>query len=60
MNRKNMRRVITVMVGSILGAALGNAIGVYVHSDNLPFFIMLGAVVGLCLSGVVSFVIVRH
>jgi len=48
-----------VMVGSILGAALGNAIGVNVHSDNLPFFIMLGAVIGLCLSGVMSFVIVR-
>ena len=59
MNRKNKRRVMAVMVGSILGAALGNAIGVNVHSDNLPFFIMLGAVIGLCLSGVMSFVIVR-
>ncbi|HKZ86972.1 MAG TPA: hypothetical protein VJ793_25385 [Anaerolineae bacterium] len=48
-----------VMVGSILGAALGNAIGVNVHSDNLPFFIMLGAVIGLCLSGVVSVVLDR-
>ena len=48
-----------VMAGSILGAALGNAIGVNVHSDNLPFFIMLGAVIGLSLSGVVSFVLVR-
>jgi hypothetical protein len=59
MNRKNMKWVMVVMVGSILGAALGNAIGVNVHSDNLPFFIMLGAVIGLCLSGVVSFVLVR-
>jgi len=50
---------VVVMVGSILGAALGNAIGMDVHSDNLPFFIMLGAVIGLCLSGVASFVIVR-
>jgi len=41
MNRKNTRRVVVVMVGSILGAALGNAIGMDVHSDNLPFFIML-------------------
>ena len=48
-----------VMAGSILGAVLGNAIGVNVHSDNLPFFIMLGAVIGLCLSGAVSFVLVR-
>jgi F0F1-type ATP synthase assembly protein I len=48
-----------VMAGSILGAALGSAIGVHVHSDNLPFFIMLGTVIGLCLSGVMSLVIVR-
>jgi len=59
MNRKNTRRVVVVMVGSILGAALGNAIGMDVHSANLPFFIMLGAVIGLCLSGVMSLVIAR-
>ena len=59
MNPKSIRRVTVVIIGSILGAALGNVIGVSIHSDNLPFFIMLGAVIGLCVSGVVSFVIVR-
>jgi hypothetical protein len=59
MNRKNVRRVMTVLGGSILCAALGNAIGVDVHSDNLPFFIMLGAVIGLGLSGAMSLVLDR-
>lgn len=33
--------------GPVLGAMLGHAIGVYIHSDNLPFFDALGVIVGL-------------
>ena len=31
----------------ILGAVVGDAIGVYIHSDNLPFFDALGAAIGM-------------
>ncbi len=53
------KEIMVVTVGSILGAAFGNAIGVNVHSDNLPFFSMLGTLIGLCLSGVASLILVR-
>jgi hypothetical protein len=36
-----------VVVGAFLGAVLGSAIGVYIHSDNLPFFDALGAAIGM-------------
>lgn len=56
---QNVKQLILVIIGSIVGAALGNAIGAAIRSDNLPFFVLLGAAIGLGLSGVVSFVIVR-
>jgi len=36
-----------VVAGALLGAVLGDAIGVTIHSDNLPFFGALGAAVGM-------------
>jgi hypothetical protein len=36
-----------VVVGAFLGAVLGDASGVYIHSDNLPFFDALGAAIGM-------------
>jgi hypothetical protein len=44
---KRMRWIWAVVAGMILGAVLGNAIGVYIHSDNLPFFDALGAAIGV-------------
>lgn len=50
MTRKASVRLIWIVVaGAILGAVLGNAIGVSIHSDNLPFFDVLGAIVGLAI-----------
>ena len=60
MNRNGVERVMIVITGPIVGAIVGNAIVAAVRSDNLPFFALLGAAIGLCLSGVASFVIVRH
>ncbi len=44
--KKSVRLIWMVVAGAILGAVLGNAIGVYIHSDNLPFFDALGAAIG--------------
>ncbi len=45
--KKGVRLIWIVVAGAILGAVLGNAIGVYIHSDNLPFFDALGAALGM-------------
>ena len=45
--KKGVRLIWIVVAGAILGAVLGNAIGVYIHSDNLPFFDALGAAIGV-------------
>jgi len=36
-----------VASGLFLGALLGHAVGVYIRSDNLPFFDVLGVSIGL-------------
>ncbi|MBM3135362.1 MAG: hypothetical protein FJZ89_08825 [Chloroflexi bacterium] len=57
--KKSARRIWIVLAGLILGAVLGNAIGVNIHSDNLPFFVVLGAVIGLGIGFMVSMVLAR-
>jgi hypothetical protein len=42
-----MRWIWAVVAGMILGAVVGHAIGVYIRSDNLPFFDVLGAAIGM-------------
>jgi F0F1-type ATP synthase assembly protein I len=37
-----------VVVGLALGAGLGQLAGALVRSDNMPFFVALGALVGMC------------
>lgn len=44
---KRMRWIWAVVAGMILGAVVGHAIGVYIRSDNLPFFDVLGAAIGI-------------
>ncbi len=45
--KKRIQWIWAVVAGAILGAVLGDAIGAYIHSDNLPFFDALGAAVGM-------------
>jgi hypothetical protein len=47
--KKRIQWIWAVVAGAILGAAVGHDIGVYIHSDNLPFFDVLGAIVGLAI-----------
>ncbi len=56
---KSVRRIWIVLAGLILGAVLGNAIGVNIHSDNLPFFVALGAVIGMGIGFTVFLVLAR-
>jgi F0F1-type ATP synthase assembly protein I len=44
---KHRRWLWAVVSGVLLGAVLGDAIGIYIRSDNLPFFDVLGAVIGM-------------
>ena len=57
--KKSVLRIGIVLAGLVLGAVLGNAIGVNIHSDNLPFFVALGAVIGLGIGFTVSLVFDR-
>jgi hypothetical protein len=45
--KKRLQWIWAVVAGAILGAVVGDAIGVYIHSDNLPFFDALGAAIGM-------------
>lgn len=42
------RVIVAAVVGLTLGALLGDAVGLGIRSDNLPFLVGLGAVIGLC------------
>lgn len=59
MNRISVRRLSIMIMGSILGAIVGNAIGAAIRSDNLPFLVLLGGAIGLGLSGVAAWAIIR-
>ena len=42
------RRSIATAAGFTMGVMLGYVVGLGIRSDNLPFFVALGAVIGLC------------
>ncbi len=44
----------------MLGAVLGHAIGLNIHSDNLPFLVALGGVVGMGIGFTVQLVLGRR
>jgi len=45
---KRARTLIAAVIGLALGAAAGSLVGRWARSDNTPFFIALGALMGLC------------
>jgi hypothetical protein len=48
MTRKKSNQLFWIAAaGVVLGTVLGHAIGIAIHSDNLPFFDALGAGIGL-------------
>ena len=42
------RMAIAAVIGLAIGTAAGYIAGVVIRSDNLPFLLALGALVGLC------------
>ena len=49
------RRSIATAAGFIMGVILGYVVGLGIRSDNLPFFVALGAVIGLCIGLAIGF-----
>lgn len=43
-----------MLAGALGGTIGGNALGSYMHSDNLPFFMLLGLTIGLIFGLAVS------
>jgi hypothetical protein len=43
------RRSITTAAGFTMGVILGYVVGLGIRSDNLPFLVALGGVIGLCI-----------
>ena len=58
--KRSARWAVAAAGGLILGAVLGNAIGLHIRSDNLPFFGALGAVIGMGIGFMVHWVIERR
>ncbi len=52
--RKIVWQIGAIVAGAILGMVVGNAMGVAIHSDNLPFFDALGVAIGISLGFILS------
>ncbi len=48
LHSKRIVMAVIVLAALLVGAVLGRAAGRAIHSDNLPFFTMLGALAGAC------------
>jgi len=53
------RRSIATAAGFTMGAILGYVVGLSIRSDNLPFLVALGAVIGLCIGLMIGFALDR-
>lgn len=51
------RVIVAAVAGFAIGALLGDAVGLGIRSDNLPFLVSLGAVIGLCIGLAIGFVL---
>ena len=58
--KRSARWAVAAAGGLILGGVLGNAIGLHIRSDNLPFFDALGAIIGMGVGFAVLLVIERR
>jgi hypothetical protein len=53
------RRSIATAAGFTIGVILGDIVGLGIRSDNLPFFVALGAVIGLGIGLAIGFALDR-
>ncbi len=49
--------IVGAVIGLALGAGLGQLAGWLVRSDNVPFFVALGTLVGVCVGLVVALIL---
>ena len=49
------RKSIATAAGFTMGVILGYVVGLGIRSDNLPFLVALGAVIGLCIGLAIGF-----
>ena len=54
------RRIIAAVAGFTIGVILGYVVGLGIRSDNLPFFVAIGAVIGLCIGLTIGFALDRR
>ena len=59
MRTRASRVIVAAVAGFTLGALLGHVVGLGIRSDNLPFLVGLGAVIGLCIGLAIGFVLDR-
>ena len=53
------RMGIAAAAGFTIGVVLGYVVGLSIRSDNLPFFVALGAAIGLCIGLAINFALDR-
>lgn len=56
---KRIRILGGAVIGLIAGAVTGDVVGRVIVSDNLPFFIALGALVGVCIGLIATLIVER-
>jgi len=54
------RMSVATAAGFTIGVILGYIVGLGIRSDNLPFLVILGGVIGLCIGLAVGFVFGRR
>lgn len=55
---RRIRILVGAAAGLITGATTGDVVGLVIVSDNLPFFIAFGSLVGIC-SGMVAALVIE-
>jgi ABC-type xylose transport system permease subunit len=57
---RGARLAVAISAGLALGAVLGRAVGLGLRSDNMPFFIGLGALAGIIVGLVAGYAMVHY
>lgn len=59
MRKSASRMSIAAAAGFTTGVILGHVVGLGIRSDNLPFLVAIGAVIGLCIGAAVGLALRR-
>ena len=59
-HREGIRLALATAVGLALGSVMGRTVGFGLRSDNVPFFVLLGALAGMAVGLAVGHAIERR